>query len=352
VLWYIIPRVSCPVCGGSDRRPVAPGYWKCRSIVVTKRPGRGGALEPVWHDAVCGAEYQEGVPAGAGTPVCACGTFAIGLCDGCAQPLCGIHGGMDFGKRRCSSCVAAARRAVAAATAAGHAVPWFPDPTGRFAERRRDGSSWSNRVRWFDDLGSIPTARAAEDPVPLPISGWYDDPISEVRWRYWDGASWTNRIAKSSGGVTSENRDVSQSFELLEVIPSSLPIEACERCADANGARCTRCGVFICAGHSHPFEAGRLCGKCFRVVPVVSASERQSISAPGRFVMDLERYPCGRRPTIRATWKVLSGSDQWSRPCSGICEGARDQTAIQIAVGHNARWMAYQSSRRIRIPGL
>jgi hypothetical protein len=34
-------------------------------------------------------------------PICACGTFAVGLCKECSRPICGIHSGMWEGVRLC-----------------------------------------------------------------------------------------------------------------------------------------------------------------------------------------------------------------------------------------------------------
>ena len=54
----------------------------------------------------CGASYQEGAPA-SGAATCACGTFAIGICQECGAPVCGGRScsSMYGGRRLCSACV-------------------------------------------------------------------------------------------------------------------------------------------------------------------------------------------------------------------------------------------------------
>ena len=54
----------------------------------------------------CGHEYHEG--ATASTLQCACGTFAIGHCRDCGEPVCGDHSQLWAGVRLCSTHAAAA----------------------------------------------------------------------------------------------------------------------------------------------------------------------------------------------------------------------------------------------------
>jgi len=61
--------VACPFCGGGSRIEVAPGLYRCRSIVVTRVRD---AVED-WRirelEDVCDREYQEAPPArGGGVP--------------------------------------------------------------------------------------------------------------------------------------------------------------------------------------------------------------------------------------------------------------------------------------------
>jgi predicted RNA-binding Zn-ribbon protein involved in translation (DUF1610 family) len=77
----------------------------------------------------CGTEYQEG---GHGVVLeCACGTFAIGRCAECKNPVCGLHSEIYEWKRLCDADVAAwrteAERVAAAARARATAAavrPW------------------------------------------------------------------------------------------------------------------------------------------------------------------------------------------------------------------------------------
>jgi len=98
--------MACPICGGTAREPIAPGYWRCTSTVTTSAPGPGAPGRP-WtgpetsvFTGVCGATYQEG-PAANNDLVCGCGTFAIGLCQRCGVPVCGNHSTDRFGVREC-----------------------------------------------------------------------------------------------------------------------------------------------------------------------------------------------------------------------------------------------------------
>ena len=96
--------VGCPRCGGSDRQAIAPGYWRCRSLVIETVGGPGltkpGSGPPVIERSeICGFEYQEGSPASASK--CFCGMFAIGECHDCKKPLCGNHGGRARGLFLC-----------------------------------------------------------------------------------------------------------------------------------------------------------------------------------------------------------------------------------------------------------
>jgi hypothetical protein len=97
----------CPVCRGSDRVPIAPGFWRCAAQrrVETGGPGlvNPAAGPPVLVSYVtCNAEYQDGPVYG--TPqVCGCGTFAIGMCAECSTPVCGLHSAMLEERRLCSA---------------------------------------------------------------------------------------------------------------------------------------------------------------------------------------------------------------------------------------------------------
>jgi hypothetical protein len=99
--------MACPTCGGSNREAIAPGWWRCRSDVISRIPGPGygapptGQFGPEWIDVAvpCGSTYAEGIGQGPIAPACSCGTFAIGICEECGEPVCGECSGMYGGKR-------------------------------------------------------------------------------------------------------------------------------------------------------------------------------------------------------------------------------------------------------------
>jgi hypothetical protein len=83
--------MSCPRCGGSSRRMLAPGYYECMSSgeVRAYAPGPDGTVVPYPRTVVCGHRYQEGVGPALGQ--CDCGVFAVATCQQCGKPLCGNH---------------------------------------------------------------------------------------------------------------------------------------------------------------------------------------------------------------------------------------------------------------------
>lgn len=82
--------MGCPRCGGADRRPVAPGYFQCTSVVPTSRPAQTpSGMQIIPSSAVCGHRYQPGrAVVGAS---CGCGTYAVGVCAECGRGVCGDH---------------------------------------------------------------------------------------------------------------------------------------------------------------------------------------------------------------------------------------------------------------------
>lgn len=125
--------MGCPSCGGSDRVPVAPGYWECRSLVAEHRLGRVpdlgssmGATMPV-DDVIrrpCGLRYHE---ATGGEPTLLCewdqGTFAIGLCADCGKPVCGDHSRLYQDRRLCLQDVSTREQAAALAAVEARLTP-------------------------------------------------------------------------------------------------------------------------------------------------------------------------------------------------------------------------------------
>lgn len=108
--------VECPQCGSGMRRPISPGYWECLGTLVYEVPvyDRGPAAAPTMipQGRRCGHRYADGIP-GTATLTCSCGTFAIGLCTDCGQPVCGDCGDIFNGKRRCGDHLRNARFAAA-----------------------------------------------------------------------------------------------------------------------------------------------------------------------------------------------------------------------------------------------
>lgn len=89
--------MSCPSCGGTDREPIAPGWWRCTSRVTIAAPGPGLGAPPTGQfgpehleaTAVCGRQYAERTGNEDHGPLCDCGTFAIGICKECGRDVCG-----------------------------------------------------------------------------------------------------------------------------------------------------------------------------------------------------------------------------------------------------------------------
>jgi hypothetical protein len=98
--------MACPSCNGTQREPIARGYWRCtslvaRTILVEDHP------YPELRDALpisglpmieqvsyspCGHAYQEADVATASPQPCRCGLFSIGACARCGAFTCGAHG--------------------------------------------------------------------------------------------------------------------------------------------------------------------------------------------------------------------------------------------------------------------
>jgi hypothetical protein len=90
------------------------GFWLCTSARwVTEEIGGPGRTDPCLglgvlfekRRIVCRAEYQEG---DSGTSLlCACSTFAIGVCGECGKPVCGKHSAISGDLRLCNAHLAA-----------------------------------------------------------------------------------------------------------------------------------------------------------------------------------------------------------------------------------------------------
>lgn len=103
---YSIPPMACPSCSGTQREPIAPGYWRCTSLIARKSvvdvhpypelrdvlPIQGlPAIEQVSYSP-CGYAYPEGDGSMSSAQPCRCGLFSIGACARCGILACGAHG--------------------------------------------------------------------------------------------------------------------------------------------------------------------------------------------------------------------------------------------------------------------
>lgn len=104
-----MPPSRCPACGGTERRPIAPGWFVCTStrIVDVVPTGMQGNLADVPISGVCGHRYQAGAMT---SPLCFCGVFSVGTCRQCGQALCGDHGTQAGGSFVCVQHVVEARQ--------------------------------------------------------------------------------------------------------------------------------------------------------------------------------------------------------------------------------------------------
>jgi hypothetical protein len=79
--------MSCPVCGGSTRTELAPGFFRCTSSVFSQaRDAVDDRMIRVLEN-ICGYEYQE-ASENSSMQSCKCGTFAIGRCKQCGLAVC------------------------------------------------------------------------------------------------------------------------------------------------------------------------------------------------------------------------------------------------------------------------
>lgn len=102
--------VSCPTCGGTSSRALAPNYVECTSQVLRNVIPAGAQGNPVDVPLYgsCGHRFQTG-PSPAGAAQCTCGMFAVGRCTTCDQPLCGDHVDRYAGQVMCEAHAAALR---------------------------------------------------------------------------------------------------------------------------------------------------------------------------------------------------------------------------------------------------
>ena len=146
--------VSCPRCGGNAYKIISPGYFECTSAILVPGPvatPQGTAIMPV-PALTCGLRYQAGSAGDART--CSCGTYAVGLCKDCIDPVCGDHSLMTGNQRLCTACAEARQarqadkergRERTAVKAALEAIRERPDPVERLV-----------RIAWFLDNCEAP----------------------------------------------------------------------------------------------------------------------------------------------------------------------------------------------------
>lgn len=152
----------CPTCGGSERMELAPGYYRCSSVVVD-RFGGPGQTDPrrgpmvIEKPRICGAEYQEGTPSMSDV-TCWCGTFPVGRCTRCEVPVCGYHSDMSDRGRLCGNCLESDRNA-AAAKQAQIAAQQAAEVNDRKARHEQAVSAWAAETLRL----------LAEDPWPARI---------------------------------------------------------------------------------------------------------------------------------------------------------------------------------------
>ena len=187
--------------------------------------------------AVCGHRYQAGQPGTA--QVCSCGTFAIGLCQDCGNPVCGDCSLIVAGQRLCRPCAKSRQTRQAdreraedrsAVDAVIDAIKAKPDPIERLLriawfldkyEGREDAwttvcpehprGRWDSAAvgRWFaakaDALGVQPTAElatyvarpAGRLTLMLGMPG-YDRGPGLPCWSFREGSTQTRTVTPDS----------------------------------------------------------------------------------------------------------------------------------------------------------
>lgn len=177
--------MSCPQCGGSARDEIAPGFWRCRSMVQVSDPHDPHARQG-YVDRVCGAEYQEGPPPDQDA-ICGCRTFAIGYCADCAVPVCGVHSGLLDGVRVCGNCYQARidrqKAAELDASRARTVIEWDEIPSDPLVQAASI-IGWRHLI-----FGGPRQVRQTGRSIPQesPFSG-PSDPSTQSPWHQWPGA--------------------------------------------------------------------------------------------------------------------------------------------------------------------
>jgi hypothetical protein len=244
--------MTCPECGGGERRQIAPGYWECQSMVLTPGmvPLPNGLLTPGPVDGTCGHCYHEGLPrSDAANAQCVCGTFAIGKCVRCGKGVCGHHSNFHSGSRLCIACIRAVRseedamrnREIAEAIEVGRRA------VGRFIDVASKAGNPGAKPLWLEPRSKATDNNDEEYPRRFarrlrkwcPPSGWkrkrWLNTASEwksdyMRKRTPVGYGWEVRIEHPSGAnhyTTFHGDDTVTSYPYYPVLLTTGEIRAC-----------------------------------------------------------------------------------------------------------------------------
>jgi hypothetical protein len=177
---------SCPSCGGHEREPVAPGYWRCTTVLAERIPTGAppsGRFGPpfIQNSFRCGREYAEG--SNAMTPSCAyCTTDSIGSCGQCGKRICGDCSGRYSDQRLCVVCIGQRNVEAEAHRQRGLAAQKSQEEEGHanlLAERRRAYGNEADIKRRISDLQVSPDWRRKRRNGPI------DSVHSASSWVLW-----------------------------------------------------------------------------------------------------------------------------------------------------------------------
>lgn len=201
--------MGCPVCGGSERKLLAPGFYECTSLkldgeklVGVVPPGQMGAPPPgipIYgpNYVVCGHRYQEGGSMTA-TPQCACGMFSVGSCVKCGAFVCGQHATMTAAGVACAEHAREMAKAQADAARAAAELAEAAQQEGR-ARNEAARTEWEQHVARVLEAVEHPTERRLRAIVEIGAANTPE--LGKIRWRPWtdrEVADWFLSIVKSA----------------------------------------------------------------------------------------------------------------------------------------------------------
>lgn len=177
-------HMSCPTCGGDEREPLAPTYWRCISTVYEdawqigpdhSTPPHLGITRPYQYQAArpCGEEYHETGFGSVNFGLCKCNTGAIGLCSADSEPVCGYHSSLVDGSRLCHQHGREYERKAAQITAQSRVEAFVASLKSRV---EAFGSGLAHTAQGVDKLLALALAPTSEFvqpviPVNLDFSG-------------------------------------------------------------------------------------------------------------------------------------------------------------------------------------